>query len=237
MAIQVRRGNAQDFVSGKMVAGEWAGVLDEKKVFFTFAPGDAKQLMTVEDAQVQLDNAVVSATNEAKGYKDEAAAQVVLAKAEVVNAQTEVANAKARADLSKASADDSESFAQASADSATDALASENNAKTSENASKNYSVDAEAWAVGQRNGTDVDSSDLTWENNSKFYSIVAKNLNDDSQKVIKEAKDILADAQKKIQSANFSVNMDTGELMYNSDSDYTFMIDTTTGDLMWEFKE
>lgn len=40
--------------------------------------------------------------------------------------------------------------------------------------SEQKSQDAEAWAVGQRNGQDVDQDDETFHNNSKFYALVAQ---------------------------------------------------------------
>ena len=49
------------------------------------------------------------------------------------------------------------------AQSATDAEASANSAATSKS-------DAEAYAVGKRNGTDVASTDPTYHNNSKYYA-------------------------------------------------------------------
>lgn len=39
-------------------------------------------------------------------------------------------------------------------------------------AAKKAAEDSEAWAVGQRNGVDVEMTDPTWNNNSKFYSEV-----------------------------------------------------------------
>lgn len=214
MAIQMRRGSASDWMPGKMVAGEWAVILDDKKVFITFAPGDVKQLMTVEDAIVQLEQAIQTATAEAQGY---------------------ATSASTSASASETSAQNSEYYANAAAESATNAYTSEENAKFSEGNAKDYSNDAEAWAVGQRNGEDVSRDDVTFENNSKFYSDIAKNLNADSQKVLADSKEILEAAQKKMQGANFTVDLNTGILMYNDDSDYTFYIDESNGELIWDY--
>lgn len=38
------------------------------------------------------------------------------------------------------------------------------------NNSKHFSEDAEAWAVGKRGGVDVETTDRTYQNNSKYYS-------------------------------------------------------------------
>lgn len=214
MAIQMRRGSASDWMPSKMVAGEWSVILDDKKVFITFAPGDVKQLMTVEDAIVQLEQAIQTATAEAQGY---------------------ATSASTSASASETSAQNSEYYANAAAESATNAYTSEENAKFSEGNAKDYSNDAEAWAVGQRNGEDVSRDDVTFENNSKFYSDIAKNLNADSQKVLADSKEILEAAQKKIQGANFTVDLNTGILMYNDDSDYTFYIDESNGELIWDY--
>lgn len=37
-----------------------------------------------------------------------------------------------------------------------------------------YATDSEAWAVGQRDGTDVDATDETYHNNSKYWSQMAQ---------------------------------------------------------------
>lgn len=55
-------------------------------------------------------------------------------------------------------------------DSVAAAAESEANAAASATASAGSAEDAEAWAVGQRNGTDVGSTDETYHNNSKHYA-------------------------------------------------------------------
>lgn len=44
-----------------------------------------------------------------------------------------------------------------------------------------HAEDAEAWAVGQRDGSDVSSSDPTYHNNSKYYSEVSEDKAEDSE--------------------------------------------------------
>lgn len=51
-----------------------------------------------------------------------------------------------------------------------DAEASADNAAISEANAATSESNSEAWAVGQRGGTDVPSTDPTYENNSKYYS-------------------------------------------------------------------
>ena len=62
MAIQNRRGNYGDFDKSKMLAGEFAIVLqddpdtsDGKAVYMAFSPGTAKRLVTYEDLVSDLD--------------------------------------------------------------------------------------------------------------------------------------------------------------------------------------
>lgn len=90
-------------------------------------------------------------------------------------------NSKWYSDQSKASADDAHDYMTAAGTSASNAAISEtnagvsaSNASTSESYAQNHALDAEAWAVGKRNGTDVTSDDVTYENNSKFYAQAAE---------------------------------------------------------------
>lgn len=214
MSVVMRGGNEADFQPNKMKAREFGVILDKKKVYMTFAPGDCKQLMTVEDATAQLEQAVQVATGEAQGY---------------------ATSASSSASSSETSAQNSEYFASNAQDSASASETSAQNAQLSENEALDYSMDSEAWAVGKRGGIDVASGDETYKNNSKFYSEIAKTLNDASQKVLDDSREILEAAQKKIVGANFTVDLNTGLLLYNDDSDYTFHIDETTGELMWDY--
>ena len=92
MAIQIRRGNYNDFDPTRMVAGEFAVCLDNEYVYIAISPGQVIQLGTLTAIQTAL--------------------------------------AQAQADV----------------------------------------LDAEAWAKGTRNGTEVQSTDPTYHNNAKYYS-------------------------------------------------------------------
>ena len=59
MIILIRIGNEKDFDPSKMRPGEFAVMLDTKKVFATFTAGDVKQLATIEDMK-----SLLNATNE-----------------------------------------------------------------------------------------------------------------------------------------------------------------------------
>lgn len=94
-----------------------------------------------------------------------------------------------------------------------DAQASASSASTSES-------NAEAWAVGERGGTPVPSTDVTYENNSKYYSEIAGEY----WGYIDQAVDFLR--------PQVSIDFTTGQLMY-SGAQLMFWIDQATGFLMW----
>ena len=93
------------------------------------------------------------------------------------------------------------------------AQTSETNAATSES-------NSEAWAVGQRGGTDVPNTDPTYENNSKYYA--------------EQSGEYWGYIDAAVQHIIPSVSIDytTGQLMY-SGSQLMFWIDQSTGFLMW----
>ena len=55
MSVNTRGGLKADFDPNKMTENEIAGTWDTKEIFYTFAPGDVKQLATKEDFQADLD--------------------------------------------------------------------------------------------------------------------------------------------------------------------------------------
>ena len=64
-------------------------------------------------------------------------------------------------------------FSDEAASSATSASNSANAAAGSATTADNKSKDSEAWAVGQRSGADVPSTDPTYENNAKYWQAMA----------------------------------------------------------------
>lgn len=76
---------------------------------------------------------------------------------------------------------------------------------------------AEAWAIGQRGGEDVPASDPTYNNNSKYYAILAQQGAEHAGYVI------------------FDIDDETGELMVtvagHIPEDVTFEIDENSGEL------
>lgn len=93
-------------------------------------------------------------------------------------------------------------------------------AEASKDAAADSESNSEAWAVGQRGGQDVPSTDVTYENNSKYYAEQAGEYWDNVQ----EAVDFV--------TPQVSIDFTTGELIY-SGSQLVFWVDTTTGNLMW----
>jgi len=73
-------------------------------------------------------------------------------------------------------------YSQQSASSASAASSSAGTANT-------YKQEAEAWAKGTKNGTPVPSSDVTYENNSKYYAQEASNSADTANSYADDAQD------------------------------------------------
>ena len=97
-----------------------------------------------------------------------------------------------------------------------------------------YAEDSEAWAVGQRQGVDVPDTDETYQNNSKWYAQQSSNSADSALVTKGECEDILEEVQAAASNFIFWVDFETGEMMYEDTSNYSFSINTTTGNLEWE---
>lgn len=201
MAIRMRRGNKADFAPSRMLSGEFGVVVDNKEVYMTFAPGDVKQLMTVEDAEAIIDKAVDDATAEAKGYSDsakasadEATAQVDLAKDEVIKAQEYANNSQASANNSQISASNSQTYA---------------------NNSSNSATLSESWAVGNTGARTGENT-----NNSKYYSDMSKSYSQTTESNLRQAQALVDLATQSLASVTFDVDLDTG-LLYQNTSEGT----------------
>ena len=110
------------------------------------------------------------AADEANGYKAEAQTSATNAATSATNAHTSEVNAKSSETKSKTSETNAKTSETNAANSATSASTSATNSANSATTSANKAKDAEAWAVGQRNGVDVSSSDVTYHNNSKYWA-------------------------------------------------------------------
>ena len=85
-------------------------------------------------------------------------------------AQTYASNASDAAVAAAGYKNSAEGYADNAQQSAGAAQVSETNASGSSTTAARRAQDAEAWAVGQRGGEDVPSTDSTYHNNSKYYS-------------------------------------------------------------------
>lgn len=91
-------------------------------------------------------------------------------------------------DAARENAEKAEKSAEAAAKSAEDAAESAKEAaESAEKAAGGSAEDSEAWAVGQRKGIDVDPSDETYHNNSKYYAGIAKDAAEEALINIGEA--------------------------------------------------
>lgn len=77
----------------------------------------------------------------------------------------------------------------------TDAQTAKTAAETAKGAAEDSAEDAEAWAVGQRNGADVPPTDPAYHNNARYYKEQAKNVAG-GEFVSYGASQTLTDAQK-----------------------------------------
>ena len=94
--------------------------------------------------------------------------------------------------------------------------------------------ESEAWATGKKNGADIPTSDPQYENNSEFYAGQAENSAANAYQSKLDAADILEQCQEVAGNIVFTVDFETGNLMYTDTSTYTFSINRTTGNLEWE---
>ena len=115
-----------------------------------------------------------------------------------------------------------------------DIRVAEANAAQSESDAEAHQFQSEAWAVGQRDGTDVESTDECYQNNSKYYAEVAGTLKSDMESIKTEADNVLEQATARLTGLNFMMNYVDGNLYYDINVGIDLEIDTTTGELMWE---
>lgn len=102
-----------------------------------------------------------------------------------------------------------------------------NAAQTAASGAQTSERNSEAWAVGQKNGQDVPSTEPQYHNNAKYYS-------EQASESVDEAQDILDEIVDAVSMVTFTVDFATGNLIYSSDATYNFSINTTTGNLEWE---
>ena len=94
--------------------------------------------------------------------------------------------------------------------------------------------DSEAYAIGKRSGSDVTSTDPAYHNNSLWYSQQAATLETNAAQSASDALGAASQISSLLQVPQFTVDFTTGNLMYTMDAVYSFVINTTTGNLEWE---
>lgn len=138
---------------------------------------------TARDDAVNAKTAAESAKTAAVAAQKESEAAQTKAEA----AQTAAGQSAAAAQTAREGAETAQSgaqAAQAAAESAkaaaqtaqTGAESARAGAETAKGAAEDSAEDAEAWAVGQRNGTDVPSTDPAYHNNAKYYKDQAQTI-------------------------------------------------------------
>ena len=115
-----------------------------------------------------------------------------------------------------------------------DIRVAEANAAASETNSDARALDSEAWAVGQRDGANVPDTDLTYNNNSKYYSQVAQSLKTAMEGIRDNAEGLLETATNRLTGLNIMVNYSDGHMYYDLNSGIRLGIDYNTGQLQYE---
>jgi len=147
--IQMRRGLAVDFNPNKMLPGEWAVSQDNEKLYMCFTAGRVIEIGTAASIIHFVEDAEAWAVGTRSGVP-------------VSNTDPQYQN------NSKYYSEQGEGSATAAANSATDSA-------DSATYSNNRALDSEAWAVGERDGEPVETTDPTYENNSKYYAEQSEN--------------------------------------------------------------
>lgn len=120
--------------------------------------------------------AAVAAQNKSEAAQTKAETAQTAAEQSAAAAQTAkegAETAQTGAQAAQAAAESAKAAAQAAQTGAETARAG---AETAQAAAEDSAEDAEAWAVGQRNGTDVPSTDPAYHNNAKYYKDQAQTI-------------------------------------------------------------
>ena len=150
------------YADAKIISSDYYNVLSLQIAAAVEAGAKADAaIAAAETAQ----NAATAAVN-AKTAAESAKAAAENAKTTAVNSANTANSAKTAAESAKA---DAVSAKNAAAGSATAAAGSASSAEEDAQNAAQDADDAEAWAVGKRNGADVPSTDPAYHNNAKYY--------------------------------------------------------------------
>lgn len=107
-------------------------------------------------------------------------------------------------------------------------------ARASQEAARISELNAEAWAIGTKDGESIAKTDTQYNNNSKYYSTIAQAKSTEAIAQVARAEELLDAASKRLSSINFWTDLSNGHLYYETASDITFYVDISTGHLMFE---
>lgn len=108
-------------------------------------------------------------------------------------------------------------------------------AATSKSEAEDFAILSESWAIGgtgERSGEDTNNS-MYWAGQSQTSANSAATAQHGAETAEDNAQGILDEITDLVGATVFSVDFTTGELIYDSPN-YTFNINTTTGNLEWE---
>lgn len=196
------------------------------------ATSEANAKASEENAKLSENNAKESELN-SKASETNAKDSETKAKASETASATSASNAKVSETNSKTSETNAKISEENAKYSETASALSEQNAKTSETNAENSAYKSESYAVGgtaTRPGEDTD--------NSKYYSEQSKASSETSKAYLDKVEQAGNEALDKINNAvdvntpNFTVDLSTGHLMYES-TRFVFDVNETTGHLEW----
>lgn len=217
MAIQVRRGLKKDFDPYKMLPGEWAVSIDAQTqnqiVWMCFAAGVVKRMGTYEDFMAQIREATGDIRDEYIAEFEEIEKEIrKLADTTQSNTDTVV---QVKSDIVNTYLPQIQQYVESAENSAN--LANDKSKKA-----EDYSKLSESWAHGN---TGVRSGENT--NNSEYFSSLADTLVQEAQKLLEQAKKIVAAATQgalipagTITFAELPLSPEVG-YMYNISNDFT----------------
>ena len=197
----------------------------------TAAAASATAAATSESNALSYKNAAESAKNRAV----QAEANAGRSEGEAAISASEAEASARRSATSAGEASDSATAAEA-AETATETL--KNGAATFALAAKNYRDEAEAWAVGKKEGEDVPSTDPTFHNNSEWYAMRSEGSAASASSILGQVRTAGAEAVAAIEEAadeatpEFTVNLSDGHLYYTGGR-FDFVVDSN-GHLTWQ---
>jgi len=126
-------------------------------------------------ASTKASEASTSASNAATSEAN-AAASALLASDKASEASSSALSAANSASSAETKASEASTSASNAATSESNALSYKNAAQNAQTGAEEAKENAEAWAIGKRNGSDVPTTDPTYQNNAKYYSTQASSF-------------------------------------------------------------